>query len=125
MTLTLFEQLSGTCINVATVWMGTGLGLALRSRLPQRMLTIIPQGVGLITVLVGLEMARSLTQVPSQRVDGVVIGLMALVVGGVLGEWWTLENRLHRLGDWLKRRVQGSESSLFKVVCAPICLVLW
>ncbi len=108
MTLTLFEQLSGTCINVATVWMGTGLGLVLRSRLPQRMLTIIPQGVGLITLLVGLEMARSLPQVPSERGDGIVIGLMALVVGGVLGEWWTLEDRLHRLGGWLKRKVQGT-----------------
>ncbi|MEM1426057.1 MAG: DUF554 domain-containing protein [Cyanobacteria bacterium P01_H01_bin.130] len=108
MTLTLFEQLSGTCINVATVWMGTGLGLALRSRLPKRMLAIIPQGVGLITLLVGLEMARSLPQVPSERGDGIVIGLMALVVGGVLGEWWTLEDRLHRLGGWLKRKVQGT-----------------
>ena len=108
MDLNLGAQLSGTLINVATVWAGTGAGLLLRSRLPQRMLTIIPQGVGLITVLVGLEMARQLTQVPSAIVDGVVLGLMALVIGGVLGEWWSLEARLHRLGNWLKRQVRGT-----------------
>ncbi|MEM9245936.1 MAG: DUF554 domain-containing protein [Cyanobacteria bacterium P01_F01_bin.153] len=100
-------QLSGTLINVATVCAGTGIGLLMRSRLPKQMLSIIPQGVGLITVLVGLEMARQLTQVPSAFVDGIVIGLMALVAGGLLGEWWNLEGRLHRLGDWLKRKVRG------------------
>ncbi len=105
--LNLGTQLSGTLINVATVWVGTGLGLAMRSRLPKQMLAIIPQGVGLITVLVGLEMARQLTQVPGTLVDGVVIGLMALVAGGLLGEWWNLEGRLHRVGDWLKKKVRG------------------
>ncbi|MEM9772378.1 MAG: DUF554 domain-containing protein [Cyanobacteria bacterium P01_D01_bin.73] len=108
MSLNLGNQLSGTLINVATVWAGTGVGLLLRSRLPKRMLTIIPQGVGLITLLVGLEMARQLTQVPGDLVDGVVIGLMALVAGGLLGEWWNLENRLHHLGNWLKRKVRGT-----------------
>ena len=108
MTLDLGAQLSGTFVNIATVWTGTGVGLLLRSRLPQRMLGIIPQGVGLMTLLVGLEMARQLTQVPGDVVDGIVLGLMALVVGGLLGEWLRLEDRLHRFGDWLKGKVRGN-----------------
>ena len=92
---------------MATVLTGTSLGLLLNQRLPPAMQMIIPQGVGLLTLWLGVSMAEQLTTVPAQPIDGVVLGLIALISGGLLGEWWQLDARLNGLGDWLKRRFKG------------------
>ncbi|MEB3359989.1 MAG: DUF554 domain-containing protein [Synechococcales bacterium] len=111
---------SGTWINVVTVLAGTALGLLLRGRLPMRMQRIIIQGVGLITLLIGLSMAASLTEVRAGVVDGVILGLLALVIGGLLGEWWHLEAVLEAVGDWLKQRFQGKGSFTEGFVAASL-----
>ncbi|MEB3211475.1 MAG: DUF554 family protein, partial [Leptolyngbyaceae bacterium] len=48
---------SGTWINVMTVWLGTSLGLMLSDRLSRSMQQIITQGLGLLTLLIGVQMA--------------------------------------------------------------------
>lgn len=107
MALELWTRTSGTWINVIAILMGTSLGLLLRGRLPLRMQKIITQGVGLLTLFVGVSMAASLTQARAGAFDGVVLGLLAMVIGGLLGEWWQLEERLTDLGNWLKARFRG------------------
>ena len=92
---------------MATVIVGTSVGLLLNQRLPQSMQRIIPQGVGLLTLWLGVSMAEQLTAVPAQPIDGVVLGLISLILGGLLGEWWQLEAKLNGLGDWLKNRFKG------------------
>ena len=103
----LWTRTSGTWINAGTVLLGTLVGLALAGRLPARMRRIIVQGVGLVTLAIGFGMARSLDQAAAGRIDGLVLGLLAIVGGGLLGEWWRLEERLEGLGDRLKARFAG------------------
>ncbi|NER82639.1 MAG: DUF554 domain-containing protein [Leptolyngbya sp. SIO1D8] len=98
---------SGTWINVATVLIGSGLGLLLRHRLPAAMQQIITQTVGLLTLVIGFAMARSLFEVQVGAIDGVILGLLAMAAGGLLGEWWQLEKKLMALGDAIKARVKG------------------
>jgi uncharacterized membrane protein YqgA involved in biofilm formation len=105
--LSLWAKTSGTWINVATVIIGSALGLALRHRLPRAMQQIIIQAVGLMTLIIGFSMASSLSNVEVGPVDGVVLALLALVAGGLLGEWWQIEPRLTQLGDRLKAKVKG------------------
>ncbi|MGF1480941.1 MAG: DUF554 domain-containing protein [Cyanophyceae cyanobacterium] len=105
MTLSFWTKTSGTWINVLTVLAGTALGLML-NRLPQSWLRIVAQGVGLLTLWLGLTMSGSLTQVQA-GVDGAVLGLLAIALGGIIGEWWQLEERLAAVGDWLKQRFRG------------------
>lgn len=107
MVVELWTKTSGTWINVFTVLAGTTLGIMLRQRLPQPMQTIITQGVGLLTLWLGVSMAGRLTAVPPRGIDGVVLGLIALIFGGLLGEWWQLEGKLNGLGDWLKHHFKG------------------
>lgn len=109
MDLSIWAKTSGTWINIGTVLLGTMLGLLLRGRLPERMQRIIMQGLGLVTLFIGISMASSLNK-PETRagvVEGVILGLVTLVVGGVLGEWWQIEERLATLGEWLKRKFRG------------------
>lgn len=107
MTLDFWAKTSGTWINVGTVVIGTILGLLLQGRLPARMQQIITQGLGLITLFVGFQMANSLNKAQAGAIAGVILALLAIAIGGLLGEWWQLEAKLTAIGDWLKRRVRG------------------
>lgn len=107
--LDFWAKTSGTWVNAATVLLGTGLGLLLQGRLPLNMQQVITQGLGLITLFVGLSMAGSVNKVEG-RIDGVILALLAIVIGGLLGEWWRVEQRLETLGNWLKRRFKGKGS---------------
>lgn len=107
MTLDFWAKTSGTWINVGTVVIGTILGLLLQGRLPARMQQIITQGLGLITLFVGFQMANSLNKAQAGTIAGVILALLAIAIGGLLGEWWQLEAKLTAIGDWLKRRVRG------------------
>lgn len=110
MSLDFWTKTSGTWINAATILLGTGLGLVLQGRLPLNMQQIITQGLGLITLFAGFGMANSLSKVDAGRIDGVILALLAIVLGGLLGEWWGLEQRLEGLGNWLKRKFKGKGS---------------
>src|SRR4051812_22198238 len=50
---------SGTALNVATVLVGSGLGIALRGRLPERTRDVVTDGLGLVTLLVAALSAVS------------------------------------------------------------------
>ncbi len=108
MLIELWSRTSGTWINVATVLVGAGLGLLLRDRISKTMLLAITQGVGLLTLFLGITMANRLLDVQAGAVDGIIIGLLAMVFGGIVGEWAQIEQKLSQVGDWLKRQVKGS-----------------
>ena len=111
MELSFWARTSGTWINLLTVLAGTGLGLWLRGRLPQAMQQVITQAVGLMVIFIGVVLAERMLPVQvalaDQAVDGVIVGLVALVSGGLLGEWLEIETRLVQIGDRLKQQFQG------------------
>ena len=120
MALDFWTRTSGTWINVATILGGTGLGLLLRGRLPLSMQKVITQGVGLIVLYVGISMAGELSQIKAGQVAGVIVGLLAIVVGGLLGEYCQIEERLTVLGDWLKYHFKGKGSFTEGFVAASL-----
>jgi hypothetical protein len=107
MSLDFWTRTSGTWINCATVLIGTALGLLLGGRLPKHMQVIITQGLGLLTLFLGIHMAGSLTQAQAGAIDGVILGLLTIVLGGLLGECWGIEAGFNTLGDWLKHKFKG------------------
>ena len=84
-------------MNVATVVGGTGLGVLAGPRLPERLRTTVLQGVGLVTLALGIANAS--------RTRNLVFPLVAVVVGGALGELLRVEDGLEGLGSWLRRRL--------------------
>ncbi|HEY9910104.1 MAG TPA: DUF554 domain-containing protein [Thermosynechococcaceae cyanobacterium] len=118
--LSFWTKTSGTWINVSTVLLGTVLGLLLRGKLPLAMQRVITQGLGLITLFLGISMGSSLNQVQAGPIPGVILGLLAIVCGGLLGEWWRIEEKLQIVGDWLKRRFRGGGSFTDGFVAASL-----
>lgn len=103
---------AGTALNVLTVLAGSGIGLLLGHRLPQRTRDVVTDGLGLVTLLIA---ATSATAVADQElVDAVgssapvLIVLGSVLVGGIVGSLLQVEARIEGLGDWLRHRIPGS-----------------
>ena len=88
----------GTVVNVGTVLAGTGLGLMIGSRIPERVRETVMHGVGLATLVLGMT--------DSLRTRNVVFPLVAIVIGGAIGELLRLEDRLDRLGERVRAQVE-------------------
>ena len=106
---------AGTLLNVATILVGSGLGVLLGSRLPERTRSTVTDALGLVTLVVGGLNVAALSD-PAYR-DAVSPGgtvlvvLGALVVGGVLGSLLRIEARLESLGGTLQRRLAREGST--------------
>lgn len=100
-----FDQTWGTLLNAAVVLVGGTLGLLLRGRLPERITLVVMQAIGLVTLFIGISNALDLTKVTEP--PGVLLGLIALALGGALGEWLRITEALEGLGGRLKRMFRG------------------
>lgn len=105
--LDFWTKTSGTWINVLAIAIGTSLGLILRGRFLSQILPILKQAIGLITIFVSFNMANSLLRVKAGVLDGVILSLISLILGGTMGELGQIEKRLEAIGDWLKAKFKG------------------
>jgi uncharacterized protein len=101
--------MTGTFLNVMTVLIGGTIGLVIGARLQERFRQTVIAGLGLFTAAIGLQMFLD-TENP-------IIVLSSLLVGGILGEWWRIEDGLHNLGAFFERKFmrnpQNQQGSLF------------
>ena len=104
--------LAGTLLNVATVLLGTTIGVLAGARVPERMQRTLTDGLGLFTLAIGLALSLRLLMDRSAPVGNDLAVLGALLGGGAIGELLRLSDRLDALGDWFQRRLaRGDEPS--------------
>lgn len=96
----------GTVLNVATVLAGSGLGLLLGQRLPQRTREVVTDALGLVTLLAAALSAAAVLDEPLVAAVGrggpVLVVLGSLLVGGIAGSLLRIEQRLESLGARLQ-----------------------
>ena len=103
----------GTATNVATVIVGSGLGLLIGHRLSLRVRSTVTSALGLVTLLIAADAAVAVDN--PDLVDTVdrgapmLIVLAALVIGGIIGSVLRLEDRLEDFGGWLQGRLTPGE----------------
>jgi uncharacterized protein len=107
----------GTVLNVVTVVVGSGLGLLVGHRLPQRTRDVVTDALGLVTLMIAaLSTAAVLDDDLVAEVGGaapVLVVLGSLLLGGIAGSLLRLEARLEGLGGTLQQllvRGAGGES---------------
>lgn len=88
--------MTGTFLNILTVLVGGMIGLGFGARLPAKVRETVVAGLGLFTASYGIKIFLD-TQNP-------LIVLGSLLIGGILGEWWCIEDRLRSIGAWLENR---------------------
>ena len=105
----------GTVVNVATVLIGSGVGVLIGHRLPQRTRDVVTDALGLVTLLVAALSAFSVTDpVLSDKVGDsapVLIVLGSLLIGGIVGSLLRVEYRLESVGGWLQHRLARADDS--------------
>ena len=88
--------MTGTIINVVAIVGGSLLGLLFGARLTDQLKSTIISGMGLFILAMGLQMFL--------KTENSLVVLGALLIGTLLGEWWRIEDGLHRLGVFLESK---------------------
>jgi len=92
-----------TVVNACAVIIGSLLGLLLRSRIKDSFKTIVQIGAGITSIIIGLKMALT-----GQKI---VYLALSLIIGGILGEWWRIEDGILSLGETLKRTLPSPKTT--------------
>lgn len=95
----------GTLINVGAILAGGFLGLLFKRGLPERIGTTITHGLSLGIMVLGISMGI--------QTKNFLIVLIALALGGIIGEFLNIEGHLNSMGAKLERRFESSENSTF------------
>lgn len=91
-----------TLVNCVAVIIGSLIGLILHMKINESFKRVVYVGAGMISLILGIKMGLVTTRI--------VFMALALIIGGMLGEWWNVEGGILRFGEFLKRRFAKKES---------------
>jgi len=94
--------MTGTIINVAAIIVGSLIGILFGTRLSDTLKSTIIAGMGIFLVAMGIQMFL--------KTENSLIVLGAILIGTLLGEWWRIEDGLHKLGEFLERKFSREEA---------------
>ncbi|WP_207261874.1 DUF554 domain-containing protein [Desulfovibrio sp. Huiquan2017] len=94
---------TGSLVNACAIIGGSLIGCILQSRFPERIRSIVFQGLGLCVLLIGVQMAL--------KVQNILIVIFAVLLGGITGEWLRLDTLLERMGNRFKKLVRSKNAS--------------
>lgn len=88
----------GTLVNTGTVIAGSIVGLIVRSRLSPKMSGIVIQGLGLVTMGIGITM--------SLESQNLILSVISIVAGAIIGQWIDIDQWLRNLSGKLENRTK-------------------
>ncbi|MGD7652030.1 MAG: DUF554 domain-containing protein [Verrucomicrobiales bacterium] len=94
---------TGSLVNAAAIIAGALVGCWLQSRFPDRIRTIVFQGLGLSTLLIGGQMAL--------KTQNTLIVIFAILLGGITGELLRIDSWLERAGNRFKGLVRSDNKT--------------
>ena len=95
--------MTGTIINVITILIGSGLGLLLKSKLPERLIKTVFQALGLFTLVLGVIM--------SLKINSFLVVVFSLVLGAIIGEFFKIEASTNNLIEKIKSKIKLKDES--------------
>ncbi len=97
--------LSGTLLNVATVVLGTTLGLLAARRVGPNVRESLTTGLGFFVAVLSITLAQGVFNDPDAHSGDALAVLGGLLLGVTMGEWLGIQARLEALGGWFQRRL--------------------
>ncbi len=104
----------GTIINVIAIVAGATFGTLLGHRLPEKILRVLTDAMGLVVLVIGALNLMALWD--SAYVEAVtsagtlLVVLGALLIGGIVGSLMKIEERLENFGSWLQKKTSKGNS---------------
>ncbi len=113
MELSIWQQMDGSLLNAIGVIVGGIAGLLFRNALPVRVTQTIQSGIGLVTIFLALRIAWQLGDIEIEAIPGIVIALIALTIGGAIGEALKLDERLSTIASQIQQRTGQQGNARF------------
>lgn len=105
----------GTLLNMVAIVVGSAVGVAVGSRLPERTRDLITSALGLVVLVVAALNVVAITDPEWQADVGssapLLIVLGSVVIGGVIGSLLRVEQRMESIGGWLQRKLSRTSGS--------------
>ncbi len=89
-----------TIVNALAVLIGSVAGLFLKGKIHDQYEQTVFTALGAFTLVLGISMA--------QEPCNPLFMVFSLVLGGLLGTWLGIEDRIVSFGDWMKSKLPGS-----------------
>lgn len=93
----------GVLVNVATVIVGSIIGLLFRKLIPQRATDCVMKGIGLCTIYIGVDGALTGTNT--------LITIISIAVGALIGELADLDKHLNNFAGKLEDKFKNKDGS--------------
>ncbi len=93
----------GVLVNVATVIIGSTIGLVFRKMIPQHATDFVMKGIGLCTIYIGIDGALTGTNT--------LITIISIAVGALIGELADLDKHLNHFAGKLEERFKNKDGS--------------
>jgi len=93
-----------TYINSLAIIVGSLLGLLIGTRLKEDFKQVVFASAGLVTIVIGIQMAL--------QTQSYLVLLFSIFVGGLLGNLIGIEDAILRLGDWMEKKTGRTNPSL-------------
>jgi len=94
----------GTIVNVIAIVVGGLIGILLHKNFPDKIRQIVFQGIGLFTLVLGMQMGF--------KSENPLVLIFSILIGGIIGESLNIEGKLEKLSEKLKCKI-GSDSNTF------------
>ena len=93
----------GVLVNVATVLIGSTIGLVFRKMIPQNATDFVMKGIGLCTIYIGIDGALT--------GENTLITIISIAVGALIGELADLDKHLNHFAGKLEERFKNKDGS--------------
>lgn len=106
----------GTIVNTLAIIVGGIIGLIIKDGLKSRFQKTLMNALGLATIFIGAAGAMSgMLKVNGQQLEtqGTMLLIFSLVIDGLIGEFLNIEDKLEKLGEWLKKKVKAKGNDPF------------
>ena len=96
----------GVCVNVATVLVGSAVGLIFKKGISAKYTDAVMVGIGLCTLLIGIQgMADGML-----KGQNVLVTIISMVLGAIIGTAIDIDRRLNSAGDLLSKKLKKNVS---------------
>ncbi|MCM1126864.1 MAG: DUF554 domain-containing protein [Lachnospiraceae bacterium] len=106
----------GTIINTGAVVAGGILGMVLKKGIPENCQKVLMQACGVATIFIGVSgVLKEMLVINGSSIEtqGTFLLILSLVLGGLAGSLLSIEDRLERLGELLKRKLHSEKDAQF------------
>ncbi|MEM2273363.1 MAG: DUF554 domain-containing protein [Candidatus Bathyarchaeia archaeon] len=93
--------MQGTFVNAIAVVIGSLIGLALRGGFPEKIKNIVFQGIGVVTLFIGFQMAM--------KTNNLIILFFSVLIGAIVGELLNIEGHIEGFGNLIKSKFSSRE----------------